>query len=168
MNGKWLSWNMLLYQVRRHCCLVKMGLLIVIVVYSDLVFERSEVQVRKYGENEGSVVWGFIHIMCYCVGKTVYALWRCYNCHVILQLTIRWHTRRNQILSFGKTDESIWLGWGREFNWLLAPRCVCQLVAFFTVLEKLCSMVLQGFLDTHSIFLLPSHFSHVSLCAMSY
>jgi hypothetical protein len=33
---------------------------------------------------------------------------------------IRWHTRRNQISSFGETDESMWPGGGGQFSQLLA------------------------------------------------
>jgi hypothetical protein len=43
---------------------------------------------------------------------------------------IRWHTRRNQISSFGETGESMWLGGGDSSIDYLQPSSEGQLVAF--------------------------------------
>jgi hypothetical protein len=58
---------------------------------------------------------------------------------------------------------------GRQFSRLPAAEVCGSAGSVFTVLESLCSAVLRGMLDTHSILLLPIHFpSHASPCAMSY
>jgi hypothetical protein len=43
---------------------------------------------------------------------------------------IRWHTRRNQISSFGETDESVWLSRVHSSVNYWQPRCAGQLLVF--------------------------------------
>jgi hypothetical protein len=74
--------------------------------------------------------------------------------------------RRNQISSLGETDESIWLGRGRQFSRLLAAEVCGSVASICTVLERLRSAVLRGMLNTHSILLLPLNFPlpRVAVC----
>jgi hypothetical protein len=55
---------------------------------------------------------------------------------------------------------------GRQFNLLLTAEVLGSAGSICTVLERLCSAVLRGMLDTHSIFLLPPSFPlpRVAVC----
>jgi len=77
-----------------------------------------------------------------------------------------WHARRNQISSFGETDESIWIGGGRQFSRLLAPEA-CQ--SAVVMLDTPCSEVVWRVMATHSIRQFPLHFpSRAAPCAISH
>jgi len=79
-----------------------------------------------------------------------------------------WHTRRNQISSFGKTDESIWItrGGRRQFRRLLAAEVCATAVV---MLDTPCSEVVWRVLATHSIRQCPIHFpSRASPCAITF
>ena len=76
------------------------------------------------------------------------------------------HTRRNQISSFGETDESIWIGGGFQFSRLLAAEVRALAVI---MLDTPCSEVVWRVLATHSISQLPLHFpSCASPCAITF
>ena len=66
-----------------------------------------------------------------------------------------WHTRRNQISSFGEKDESIYIGGGRQFSRLLAAE-VC--VSAVVMLDTPCSEVVWRVLAIHCIRQFPLHF----------
>jgi hypothetical protein len=54
---------------------------------------------------------------------------------------------------------------GQQFSRLLAAQVYGSASSIFTVLGRLCPVVLRGMLDTHSILLLSLHFpSHVAMC----
>jgi len=75
-----------------------------------------------------------------------------------------WHTPRNQISSFGETDESIQLGGGLKFSRLLAAE-VCASVVVMP--DTPCSEVVWRVLVTHSIRQFPLHFrTRASPCAI--
>jgi len=70
-----------------------------------------------------------------------------------------WHTRRNQISSFGETDESIY-----QFSRLLAVEVCASAVV---MLDTPCSEAVWRVLATHSIRHFPLHFpSRASPCAI--
>ena len=66
-----------------------------------------------------------------------------------------WHTRRNQISSFGETDESILIGAGRQFIRLLAAEVCTSAVV---MLDTPCSGLVWRVLATDSIRQFPLHF----------
>jgi hypothetical protein len=77
-----------------------------------------------------------------------------------------WHTRKNQISSFGETEESIYIGGGRQFSRLLAAE-VCE--SEVVMLDTPCSEVVWRVLATHSIRQFPLHFPfRASLCAITF
>ena len=78
-----------------------------------------------------------------------------------------WHTRRNQISSFGETDESILIGGGVSSVDYWQPRCAHQLLLLVVRMDTPCSEVVWGVLGTHSIRQFLLHFpSHASPCAI--
>ena len=77
-----------------------------------------------------------------------------------------WQTRRNQISSFGETDESIYIGGGRQFSRLPAAEVCASAVL---MLDTPCSDVVWRVLATHSIRQFPLHFpSRASPCAIAF
>ena len=77
-----------------------------------------------------------------------------------------WHTRRNQISSFGETDGSISIGGGRQFSRLLAAEVCASAVV---MLDTPCSEVVWRVLTTHSTRQFPLHFpSRTSPCAVTF
>jgi len=77
-----------------------------------------------------------------------------------------WHTRRNQISSFGETDESIEISGGRQFSRLLAAE-VCE--SAVVMLDTPCSEVVWRVLATHSIRQFPLQFpSRASPCTITF
>ena len=72
-----------------------------------------------------------------------------------------WHTRRNQISSFGEKDE-----WGSQFSRLPAAEVCASAVV---MLDTPCSEVVWRVLATHYIHHFPLHFSsRASPCAITF
>jgi hypothetical protein len=67
------------------------------------------------------------HLPCLIIrtGYIWVTLWIWYTA-----VKIRWHMRRNQILSFSETDESMWLGGGDTSVDYWQPSCAGKLEAF--------------------------------------
>ena len=77
-----------------------------------------------------------------------------------------WHTRRNQISSFGQTDECILIGRGRQYSPLLAAEVCASAVV---MLDTQRSEIVRRVLATHSILQFPLHFpSRASPCAITF
>ena len=77
-----------------------------------------------------------------------------------------WHKLRNQISSFGETDECISIGRGRQFIRLLVAEVSASAVV---ILDTPGSEVVWRVLATHCIRHFPLHFpSGVSLCAITF
>jgi hypothetical protein len=77
-----------------------------------------------------------------------------------------WHTRRNQISSFGETDELNWMGRGRQFSRLLAAEVCASAVV---MLDTPSSEVVWRVLDIQSIRQFPLHFPfRASPCAITF
>jgi len=77
-----------------------------------------------------------------------------------------WHTRRNQISSFGETDEVHLNRRGRQFSRLLAAEVCASAVV---MQDTPCSEVVWRVLATHSIRQFPLHFrSRASPCAITF
>ena len=77
-----------------------------------------------------------------------------------------WHKSRNQISSFGETEESISIGGGRQFSRLLAGE-VCA--SAIVMLHTPCSEVVWRVLVIQSIRQFPLHFpSRVSPCTITF
>ena len=77
-----------------------------------------------------------------------------------------WHTRRNQISSFGETDESISIGGGVSSVDYCAAEVCASVVA---MLDIPCFQVVWRVLATHSIRQFPLHFpSRASPCAFTF
>jgi len=77
-----------------------------------------------------------------------------------------WRTRRNKVSSFGETDESIWIGRGRQFSRLMAAGVCASAVV---MLDTPCSEVVWMVLATHYIRQFPLHFpSRASPCAITF
>jgi hypothetical protein len=82
---------------------------------------------------------------------------------------MRWHTRRNQISSFGDTDESIYFGGGVISVDYWQPRCAHQFLLLVVMLDTPCSEVVRRVLATHSIRRFPLRFlSRASPCAITF
>jgi len=78
---------------------------------------------------------------------------------------MRWH-RIETRLSFGETDESIWVGGGRQFSRILATAVCASAVV---MLDTPCSEVVWRVLVTHYIHQFPLHFpARASLCAITF
>ena len=77
-----------------------------------------------------------------------------------------WHTRRNQISSFGETDGVHLNRRGRQFSRLLAAEVCASAVV---MLDTPCSEVVWRLQATHSIRQFPLHFpSRASPCAITF
>ena len=69
-----------------------------------------------------------------------------------------WHTRRNQISSFGETYESIYIGGGISLVEYWQPRCAHQLLFLVVMLDTPCSEVVRRVPATHFIRQFPLRF----------